>query len=127
MQASPSSHAVVGGAAAGWQSPVAGVQALVVQASAPPLGQVTTVAGLTLHTGGFAATSQYSVPLQASPSSFLRQSALVAHVHTLSPPGAQTPDLQASPTVQPSSSLHALPSLLATFAHVPVLGWQTES
>ena len=69
------------------------------------LAHVTTVAGFTLHFAAF--TSQYSVPLQKSPSSVAAQSASLVQLHVLVPPGLQVPPPHKSPFVQPFPSLHA--------------------
>ncbi len=64
----PSSQAVPSGASPRLQAPVLASHAAVWQAEAG-LGQVTTLAGLTLQVKGSAEVSQKSVPLQALPSS----------------------------------------------------------
>ena len=80
-------------------------QALTLHGGAPCSMHTTTVDGLTVHLLSRPDLSQYSVPLQASPSSFLAQSPSVMHSHTFGP-GLHAPPRHASPWVQnrPSAS-----------------------
>ena len=121
VQLSPSSQGAPGGTASIAHAPVAGRQVFLMQILSAPLSQSTTDAGLTLHS--LLAGSQNNVPLQASPSSLVAQSALVLHVQMLAL-GAHTPALHASPVVHLSPSSQGLASASAAVAHFPVFGSQ---
>jgi hypothetical protein len=108
VHTSPSSHAVL--SVEGWSahSPVAASQVFLAQVVSSAVGHLTTVAGLTLHTGVAADLSQYSLPLHALPSSCLAQSPSDWHSHVDSPL-LHTPAAQASPAVHGLPSSHGVP------------------
>ena len=83
--------------------PVAVAHVFLVQTVSALASHTTMVGGFTLQLYGSALVSQYSVPLQKLPSSWLAQSAVTLQPHWLAPL-THTPALQTSPTVQPLPS-----------------------
>ena len=129
--------------------PLLELQVFFTHGPSPPLVQLTTVAGLTLHWFTPPLVSQKSVPLQKFPSSSLAQSSLFWHWHVLvpdlhAPPSHLSPIVQLLPSLQlwvfavftqplagaQVSVVHGLPSphTSATTIAVPLhlLFWQVS-
>ena len=86
--------------------PVLGLQVFLTQSLSLTVLQLTTVAGLFWHLGGFNALLQKSMPLQRSPSSSSAQSLSDWH-EQVNVPAMHLPALHVSPVVQLSPSSQA--------------------
>ena len=102
-----------------WHLPLSLLHTFLRQAVSLTPGQKTALFGLGLHVFLPPEVSQYSVPLQRSPSSYLAQSASDWQAQT-NVPGLQAPPPHTSPAV------HASPSLHATLARVVPAGSSTR-
>jgi hypothetical protein len=103
-------------------APLVGSQASVLQVVLPTVGQLTIVAGLTLQV--LDDKSQYSLPLQALPSSLPAQSLSNVHSQVTVPP-VHSPLAHDSPLVQVLASSHS--PVWSTSPQMPLLGSQVLS
>ena len=118
VQGLSSSHGTKPLTATALHAPVAMSQVFFMHALSSPDGHTTTVAGLTRHWCGVV-LAQYSLPLQALPSSLLAQSPSTSHTQVLVPDW-HSPPTHESNGVHGLPSSHAWPLLTNTLAHLPV-------